>query len=296
MSKKVGRATIVFAVLIVSALLAGGWWLASRYWPVETDTLLGHNDFRCYTISETARTVGAARIERKQRQVRRIERLLREVGDLEQLDEAKLRSERAILMWDIANARFQTGCAEAYFQPGRTTLRESFPIAPPAMEVQEAQEALVAALQNVNPRLAPQGFADRAHLYVAEAALVSGEHRNAVQRAAEALEPDPGGLYADSLKLIMADAYVELGRTAEAVELYEEVGRIRIGFDAYYARYRYGSLLKALGEHEQGDKFIADVLTWAERGDRGALVRFLKQLEPIPPPPSRHQQGSPDEA
>ncbi|MEL6178495.1 MAG: hypothetical protein AAFS10_06055 [Myxococcota bacterium] len=284
--KRRTSAQIVAGLVLLGLVVGGFTWLAHRYWPVETGTLLGRNDFRCYTISETARTVGVARIERKQQQVRRIERLLLKTT-LEQLDEAKLRSERAILLWDIADARFQVGCAKAYFEPGRTTLRESFPNVPPPMEVNEAREALQAALRNVNPRLSPHGFAERAKLYIAEAALVSGEYRNAIELAEKTLDPKPGGLYEDQLKLVIADAYMELGRTSEAVTLYEEVGRIRIGLDAYYARYRYGTVLQALGRSEQGDPFIRDVLTWAERGDRGALVRFLNNTPPIPPAPKR---------
>lgn len=244
---------------------------------------LNHAEFRCYTVSESARTVGASRVKRKTLQLKRIKRLLEEVKKLEPLDDAKLRSERAVLMADIADAEFQRQCAEAYFTPSRTTLREQFAEPPVPVNLQAARDVFETVKRDIAPRLWPHGFEGRADAFIAEAKLQNQELADVREQARAQIEDRPEGLYTDTYKLIMADALVGEGKLEEALKLYEDVGRLRIGFDAHYARYRAGRIYAVLGDAEKAKACTKDVLRWARNGERTALVRFLKSEAPIPP-------------
>ena len=128
----------------------------------------------------------------------------------------------------------------------------------------------------------PHGFQERAQLHIAEAAFYAGEYESAARQANALLEESSVSLYADDLRLVIADSSVALGDTPKALALYGEVGKVKIGFEAHYARYRTGSILRAQGK-EQGEVLLNEVIKWAERGERGALLRVLKNEAPLPP-------------
>jgi len=253
---------------------------------VDASTLIDHEDFQCYAVSESARTVAMARIDRKQLQVRRMERLLG-TGKLDELDHAKLQAELAIVVWDLEEARFQRECAEAYFRPGSTHLRKTFEGAPPRMDTRRASAAFHAALDTVEPRLLPHGFDERAELHLAQIAIREGHPDEALSLATRRLEAHPDGLYADSFQLVAADALLDLGRSGESLTYYQLAGKLKIGLDAHYARYRLAMLERADDHDDEADKLLADVDRWARRGDREALVKVLEGKPPVPPKPTK---------
>lgn len=275
-------------VFIIALAVAVGLYVVQHAGPsVDPESLIDHEDFECYAVSESARTVAAARIDRKRIQVGRMERLLA-TDKLDPLDHAKLRAELAIVMWDLEEARFQRDCAEAYFKPGSTHLRKTFETTPARMQTERVGEAFESALDKVEPRLLPHGFEERAHLYLARIALSRGNPDKALDLATQRLEAHPDGLYADSFQLVAADALLLLGRSAEAVEYYRLAGRLKIGLDAHYARYRLAALERAAGNPDEADKLMADVDRWARRGDREALVKVLEGAAQGPPKPSKN--------
>lgn len=253
-----------------------------RHASVDTSNLLDRQTFRCYAVSESMRTIGYNRLKRKEKQLGRIDALLEK--KLQELDDAKLRSERAILIQEIEEARFLRSCAEAYFEPGTTHLRETFPEPPLRFNADAVRKAFERANKEVPARMQPHGFDERAALHLADAAQLQGDHNAAIEIAGDHLKKHPDGLYADSLQLVMADALLQKGSTAEARELYDLVGKLPIGFDAHYARYRSAMILRSNGEVSASDDLLKEVHKWSSRGDREALERALLG-ENSPPAP-----------
>ncbi len=271
------RSFTALAVLLLLALTAG-------CQQSEDVQLVSRTDFRCYAATESMRTIGHARHKRKTGQIARIERLL--THKLEALDEAKLRSEMAVLRWEVADIGRQRDCAEAYYEPGSTKLRQGFADdsgqilikAPKYIDYGPIERNFNEAFDKVPKRMQPHGFAERAALHMAEAALAQGRMDEAIKRAGDYLEDDPRGLYTDSLKLVLADALLHQGERARAVVLYKDVGELRIGIDAQYARYRLSRLLDAEGQQDEAKKLFDDVVKWAERGGREAMHHVLTHL------------------
>ncbi len=266
-------------VVIIGIALAG--LSIARRIPIEPGELLDRHAFRCYGVSESMRTIGFTRQQRKEKQLKRVNRLLQH--ELQPLDEAKIRTERAILTWDIEDTIFQMGCAEAYYMPGSTKLRESYKKPPAAFDASPVEEAFLKAFEKVPPRLFLHGFEERGSLHLAEAALLQKKWDRAARLAGEHLEKFPSGLYSDTIKNVKADALLAQGKSLDALALYKEVGRLPIGIDAHYARYRAGMLQQKLGESEEAQKLLQDVIRWSRRGDRNALLRVLENREPVPP-------------
>jgi hypothetical protein len=270
------------ALIVILALVAGGFYLWRRSQALDPGALMDMQTFHCLAVGESMRTIGYTRAQRKEKQLKRIDRLLRE--ELDELDAAKLRSERAILAWEIADARFQRGCAEAYFAPGSTKVRQDFEQPPAAMDTTLLEESFQSALEKTTPRLRPHGFDERAALHLSSLALQQGQARLALTRAQEHLEAQPEGLYADALRLVVADAQLSLGNQDEALLIYQEVGRLPIGLEAHYARYREAMIQEKLGQEDKHQALLEDVVKWARRGDRTALRLVLEgQTLPLPP-------------
>ncbi len=278
------RIVAIAATLSLALTAAGvGLWFWSDG-ALDTSSLLDRDTFRCLSASESMRTIGYARHTRKAAQIKRIDRLLGH--DLEALDAAKLRSERAILAWEGEDARFLRDCAEAYYTPGGTGLRETFGDPPAAMDYGPTQASFEAALAEVPERLRPHGFEERAALHLAEAALARGDAKAAIEQARKHLKEDPQGLYTDTIQLVLADALLIEGDLPGATAMYQEVGRMRIGQDAQYARYRLSMLLRAQGDEAEAEVLYEDVLEWAERGGRVPVERALQPGDaPMPPLP-----------
>jgi hypothetical protein len=270
------------ALALALALTAAAVYLWRQHPDIEHADLIDQRAFRCYAVGESMRTIGYTRVQRKQTQLKRIERLLQE--ELDDLDAAKLRAERAILAWEIADAEYQRACAEAWFEPGSTKARPSFPEAPRPFRAPLVRAAFEEALAQSSPRLLPHGFDERAALHLSELALDRGDHREAARIARAHLEAQPEGLYVDALRLTLADAALAGGDLGESLSLYQEVGRLPIGFEAHYARYREAMIHRLQGREEQAQALLRDVLQWAKRGDRAAL-RLLLEGQPLPPPP-----------
>lgn len=273
-----GAGVLIVALVVV----AGAVWGLRRGSGVKVEGSLDRRTFQCFAVGESMRTIGYSRAERKQKQLARIERLLER--ELDPLDEAKLRSERAILRWELADARFQRDCAESYFEPGSSSLRERFPSAPPSFDSAGIREAFEEAQAKTPPRLRPHGFDERSSLHLAESALEREEYDRAIEQARARLAEEPEGLYIDMLKLVLADALLAQGAGREAEELYGQVGKLPIGEEAHYARYKQALLLKARGQDDEAQELLGEVLEWAKRGDREALVKVLRGDDP---PPSR---------
>jgi len=263
----------IVAGLVLWALSAGGM--------VDSAELLDRESFRCLAASESMRTIGDARHKRKAAQIVRIERLL--THDLEDLDRAKLKSEKAILAWESEDSRHLRDCAEAYYTSGGTELRTAFDETPPRMDHTQSKLAFKEAIEAVPERLRPHGFNERAALHLAEAALSAADDDRAIDLTRKHLKDVPQGLYIDTLKLVLADALLRQGDREEAQNLYQDVGRMRIGQDAQYARYRLGKLLELNRESQKAGKMLEDVMDWAERGGRQPLQRTLSMEEPKPP-------------
>lgn len=272
---------LVAAAVVLAAVSIGVTHFANA--PRTPEDLLSRDDFRCLAVSESFRTVAANRIKRKSRQVARIERLVA-IENLEPLDEAKLRAELAILSWEVEDSRFMRDCAETYYEPGSTQLRKTFGDAPPLPDFHHAQRVLTETATRVSPRMLPHGYENRANLYLAIAAG-SDQPDKAIERARRYLDTSPQGLYSDSLRLLIADIELRQGEVDDALAHYREVGRLKIGLDAHYARYREGAILRANGDAKTAEETLDDVRKWADRGDRQALERYLQGREPIPPRP-----------
>lgn len=273
------------ALIVILALVASGFYLWRRSQVLDPGELMDMQTFHCLAVGESMRTIGYTRAQRKEKQLGRIDRLLRE--ELDELDAAKLRSERAILAWEIADARYQRGCAEAYFAPGSTRVRKDFPDTPAAMDTAHLESSFQSALEQTAPRLRPHGFDERAALHLSTLALQEDEPRLALKRAQGYLKEHPEGLYADALRLVVADAQLALGNQGDALAIYQEVGRLPIGLEAHYARYREAMIQQKLGMPDKHQALLADVLKWAQRGDRTAL-RLVLEGQQLPLPPRSH--------
>jgi len=272
----------LIAVIIFVFVVAGvGLWAFGARRAVDPSDLLDRQTFKCLAASESMRTIGFARHKRKTTQITRIERLLEE--KLEDLDRAKLQSERAILAWESEDAKHLRNCAEAYYVSGGTKLRETFDAAPQRMDYSHIELAFEEALQKVPERLRPHGFDERAALHLSEAALATKKTSNAIKLSREHIESNPQGLYTDTLKLVLADALLIEGEVEEAQALYTDVGRMRIGQDAQYARYRLSKMLEARGKLHQSQSMLDDVRRWTSRGGRQPLERTLSDKTPKPP-------------
>lgn len=262
-------------ITIVVAVIAGGlglWAYAARR-TVDPTQLLDRTAFRCYAVSESMRTIGFARHKRKRTQIARIERLL--TCDLEKLDEAKLRGELAILRQEAEDARFQRDCAEAWYQESGTRLKDTWETTPDPMDWAPIETSFKETMERVPERLWPHGFDERAALHTAEAALAQSRPQEAITLARAYLEANPKGLYNDSLQLTLADALLQLGDQREALALYEDVGQLRIGQEAQYARYRASIILRSEGQLARADELFEDVVKWARRGGHRPLARLL---------------------
>lgn len=242
--------------------------------PPPPEGILDWQTFRCYAASESMRTVTPARIEHKKIQLRRMRRLL-DTHRLDARDEAKLRAELAITLWDAEDARYLRACAEAYYQPGSAHARTTFDQTPVAFRTDEAAAAFRAAAE-VEPRLLPHGFSDRAQLHQAEIALHQRDLPEAERLARARLDDEDPSLYEATYQIILADALLARGARDEAAALYEDAGRLKIGAETYYARYRLSVLLRAQGRDDEAQALLDDVLQWARRGDREVLTLVLK--------------------
>ncbi len=251
----------------------------------DTSGVLSRWEFRCLAVSESMRTIGPSRIDRKKVQLARIDRLLKR-DDLEKLDAAKLHSERAVLVQELEDAQFLYDCSETYYAPGSTTLRPTFGSGPRPYDADAVGRVFEEAVQQTTDRHRPHGFNERAALHTAEAAIVRGEFAAATEAAREQLESKPSGLYADTLELVAADAELASGDVDAALVLYEAVGKLPIGVEAHYARYRKSIILRRRGDGEGAEAALATVKRWADRGDREALGRWLRNEEPRPPLPT----------
>ncbi len=278
--KFMGAASVVILLFAFAAL---GIYLWRQTRLVDPSTLLDQKTFRCYAVGESMRTIGYTRAQRKAKQIKRIKLLL--TADLDPLDDSKLRGELAVLSWEISNARFLRGCAEAYFTPGTTKLRESFPEPPKAMDTRDLGKILTEALQ-IPDRQKPHGLEERTIFHLAELSLANKDFKQAHTYAKDYAEKHPSGLYADALQLILADALLGQGKQEDALAIYQQVGRLPIGFEAHYARYRESAIQRSLDDKEGADQLLADVLKWAKRGDRAALRSVLEGGD-VPPAPSQ---------
>jgi hypothetical protein len=249
----------------------------------DTNGVLTRSEFHCLTVSESMRTIAPARLERKRVQVTRIERLL--LLNLDDLDNAKLLAERAVLTQEIEETRFLYDCAETYYAPGSTGLRPSFGHGPSPYDAAKVGRAFHEATERSSPRHRPHGFEERTALHTAEASLAAGERARAAEIANTQLRATPTALFADSLEIIAADAQLALGQLDDAAELYRSVGNLPIGVDAHYARYRTTEILHRRGDDQAARSTRASVLRWADRGDRDALASWLRQTAPLPPLP-----------
>lgn len=277
------RRPLIAALVIVLAAVAPACGGGGDQTP---EGILDRQTFRCFGVSESARTVAASRIDHKKVQLRRMRRLL-DAHKLEGLDDAKIKAEYAITMWDAEDARFLQACAEAYFRPGSAHLRPTFDDAPvpTAFRPGEPRAAFQTALDTVEPRHLPHGFEERARLHLAESALILKDYDKARSLASDYLEANPTTLYRDTFQLVAADAALALGDADAAIALYKDVGRLKIGLDSHYARYRLAMIHKARGEDDEADTLINEVLQWADRGDREALAWLLRGQQPAPPMP-----------
>lgn len=273
----VRRRTAIFAVTAV-ALLVG----CSKS-GFDTDGVLNRWQFRCLSVSESMRTIGPARLDRKKVQLARIDRLVK--LDLEVLDAAKLRTERAVLIQELEETQFLYDCAETYYAPGSTGLRPSFGSGPRPYDPIAVGQGFVDAVAATGERHRPHGFDERVALHTAEAALARGESDEASMDARAQLEAKPSGLYTDTLELVAADADLAAGRVDAALALYESVGKLAIGVEAHYARYRKAEILRRRGDAEGAAEALGSVRRWADRGDRQALSRWLDGGAPAPPLP-----------
>lgn len=249
----------------------------------DTEGVLDRWQFRCLAASESMRTIAPARLERKTLQLARIDRLLGH--KLEVLDDAKLRTERAVLVQELEDANFLYECAETYYAPGSTGLRPNFGPPPDPYDAAKVRNAFDDAIAATKERHRPHGFDERTALHTAEAHLRAGEYTEAVELARAQLAAKPSGLYADTLELVIADAELGRGNIEGALELYNAVGKLPIGVEAHYARYRKSEVLKRRGDGEGAEAALGSVKRWADRGDREPLARRLRGEAPIPPVP-----------
>lgn len=268
------------AIIAAIAIIASGFalWAFSGRDTLPTQELMDQQQFGCYAVSESMRTIGHARHRRKQGQIARIERLL--THELEALDAAKLRSELAILRWESENTRRQRDCAEAWYEPGSTRLRETFDQPdPPPIDYAPIQEAFQEVVDQVPERLRPHGFAERAALHLGEAALATGDLEKAIEHTQGFLEIEPRSLYTDGLKLTLADALLQRSERTRALTLYRDVGKLRLGIEAQYARYRAAAILRNDGQSAEADQLLKEVRIWAERSGRDPIVKVLSPQE-----------------
>ncbi len=274
-TKRRNTVTLLFCALVFGAMLSG-------CQATPSGELLNRHAFRCLAVGESYRTVGVERTERRLEQTKRIERLL-EVEALDELDVAKLKAEHAVVWYDVEEARFLKGCADTYYEPSRTTVRKTFEGAPKSFDPLFSTPAFESAMEDVEHRFLPRGFKEIATMRLADAYLHRGEYDKALEYGQRGLDEFPEGIQSDTFHMLVGDAYYAKGDTAKAVEHYNEVVKMRLGFEAQYARYRLAMIASASGDSGRADEYLGDLGKWASRSGRGALESWLKNPDNRPP-------------
>ena len=79
--------------------------------------------------------------------------------------------------------------------------------------------------------------------------------------------------------LTLADALLQRSERTRALTLYRDVGKLRLGIEAQYARYRAAAILRNDGQSAEADQLLKEVRIWAERSGRDPIVKVLSPQE-----------------